>query len=93
MFSWFNQTQSGPLETTYQWKGREINDNSELNPKTLTSGLDDYPRASHPNHSEYHLDLRCWMALAAQVRVFNLIQDSDRPKLKSWILIGQNRNP
>ena len=42
-FSWFNQTQSGPLETTYQWKGRIVGaENSELNPKTLTSGLGRY---------------------------------------------------
>lgn len=66
-YNWYNTTQVGPLPGTYQWHGRDAATRKQLNPLTLTSGLDDYPRASHPTSSEFHIDLRCWIALASNV--------------------------
>eukprot|EP00249_Psilotum_nudum_P013497 c24364_g2_i3 orf=369-2918(-) len=64
-FNWFNTTQVGKVRGSYFWHGRDSNNNRELNPKTLSSGLDDYPRASHPSSEERHIDLQSWMAFAA----------------------------
>jgi len=63
---WLRESQAGEHAGSYYWHGREpvAPDGSEDNPKTLQSGLDDYPRAPAPSSSERHLDLRCWMAIA-----------------------------
>ena len=78
-FHWFNSTQAGRRATSYYWKGRNESTIGELNPKTLMSGLDDYPRSTHPCDVERHLDLRCWLALAARVmtNVARAVENSD----------------
>ncbi|KAK2438022.1 mannosyl-oligosaccharide glucosidase GCS1 [Trifolium repens] len=65
-FQWLNNTQSGEQMSSYYWRGRDNRTILELNPQTLSSGFDDYPRASHPSADERHLDLRCWVLLAAE---------------------------
>lgn len=74
-FDWFNTTQIGVAPGTYRWRGRDGNTTRELNPNTLTSGFDDYPRASHPTDEERHVDLRCWIAFSAasMVSISNLL--------------------
>eukprot|EP00301_Raphidiophrys_heterophryoidea_P008680 c13174_g1_i1.p1 GENE.c13174_g1_i1~~c13174_g1_i1.p1 ORF type:complete len:590 (+),score=129.48 c13174_g1_i1:115-1884(+) len=57
-YGWYNTTQSSHIPHVYRWRGREAD-------HTLTSGLDDYPRAHRPNDRELHLDLTCWMGFAS----------------------------
>lgn len=81
--TWYNTTQKGDLPGTYRWRGRDEYKPTELNPKTLASGLDDYPRASHPTNEERHVDLRCWIAFASGVMA-DLAHFLGRDDAKYW---------
>nr|SVE69679.1 EOG090X02G1 [Eubosmina coregoni] len=92
-YNWFNTSLHGPVPGSYYWRGRDMASERELNPKSLSSGLDDYPRASHPTQDERHLDLRCWIALFAKVMtsVANLIGRDGRKYQEAFNFLSDNR--
>ncbi|PRP80049.1 hypothetical protein PROFUN_10732 [Planoprotostelium fungivorum] len=67
---WFMRTQKGSLPNTFRWRGRTAN-------HTLTSGLDDYPRAD-VSDDELHLDLITWMAIANKL-MWSISETNNRP--------------
>ncbi|CAG8509008.1 11650_t:CDS:10 [Diversispora eburnea] len=68
-YNWFRRTQWGEIKEwgrsasnskeAYRWRGRTPG-------HTLTSGLDDYPRAQPPHPAELHVDLMCWVGFMAR---------------------------
>ncbi|XP_054168574.1 mannosyl-oligosaccharide glucosidase-like [Oppia nitens] len=77
-YNWYNSSQTGHIFSTYRWRGRDYETRKELNPKTLTSGFDDYPRSTHPSDEEIHIDLRSWVAYSSRVmaRIAKLVDSS-----------------
>jgi mannosyl-oligosaccharide glucosidase len=67
-YDWFRRTQAGNFSVYprpgggnregYRWRGRTPG-------HTLTSGLDDYPRAEPPHPGELHLDALAWVGAMA----------------------------
>ncbi|GAA5872836.1 hypothetical protein JCM8547_005716 [Rhodosporidiobolus lusitaniae] len=68
-YEWFRRTQRGEIRAfgrksrsrseAYRWRGRTAD-------HVLTSGLDDYPRATPPHLGELHVDLASWMGFFAR---------------------------
>lgn len=92
-YSWFNTSLHGPTPGTYYWRGRDTASERELNPKSLSSGLDDYPRSSHATAEERHLDLRCWITLFAKVMssIGDLIGRDGRKYHDAFRFLSDNR--
>eukprot|EP00405_Crypthecodinium_cohnii_P037889 CAMPEP_0206545338 /NCGR_PEP_ID=MMETSP0325_2-20121206/12077_1 /ASSEMBLY_ACC=CAM_ASM_000347 /TAXON_ID=2866 /ORGANISM="Crypthecodinium cohnii, Strain Seligo" /LENGTH=850 /DNA_ID=CAMNT_0054044305 /DNA_START=244 /DNA_END=2792 /DNA_ORIENTATION=- len=63
-FQWFASSQKGVLPDSFRWHGRDPKD-GKLNAMTLSSGLDDYPRAAFVTDEERHVDLHSWIAFGA----------------------------
>lgn len=69
-YRWFHRTQAGNFGNSYtrpegaihgegyRWRGRTPR-------HTLTSGLDDYPRADPPHPAELHVDALAWVGSSA----------------------------
>ena len=91
-YNWFNTSLHGDIPGTYYWRGRDSTTLRELNPKSLSSGLDDYPRASHPTPKDRHLDLRCWITLSAKVltSIGDLIGRETRKYREALLFLSDN---
>jgi mannosyl-oligosaccharide glucosidase len=92
-YNWFDTSLHGHEPGSYYWRGRDIASVRELNPKSLSSGLDDYPRASHPTPDERHLDLRCWITLAAKVMtsIADIIGRDGRKYQEAFVFLSDNK--
>ena len=79
-FDWLRLSQAGERPNSFYWRGRDYGqDHVRLNPRTLASGLDDYPRAHFPTSRERHVDLHAWIVHGARLmsRIGAAIGDAD----------------
>jgi len=62
---WFKRTQRAPALHSFKWSGRVRTDGMW---HTLSSGLDDYPRANATSDvADRHVDLYCWITMMHRV--------------------------
>ncbi|KAF9090912.1 Processing alpha glucosidase I [Mortierella sp. GBA35] len=81
-YQWMRRTMQGGIREYgrqsrsrvegYRWRGR-------TKTHTLTSGLDDYPRAPVPNVAELHVDLLSWIGFMSRnlQRIANIVGEED----------------
>ncbi|KAJ1900334.1 Processing alpha glucosidase I [Kickxella alabastrina] len=55
-----NEEDASPAVRGYRWQGRTMD-------HTLTSGIDDYPRARPPSTNELHVDLFAWITYMVSI--------------------------
>ncbi|CEG46333.1 mannosyl-oligosaccharide glucosidase-like [Plasmopara halstedii] len=81
-YDWFLKTQVGPQDASFRWRGRRVSD-GKLISNTLSSGLDDYPRASFSSDREMHVDLLSWMIRSSDVmaKLANYISEESDSQL------------
>lgn len=87
-YAWFRRSQKSDDSSTsekglesYRWRGRDMD-------HTLTSGLDDYPRAQPPSPGEKHIDALSWVGLMNKVLIDMAPHMSEPTDLKD---LGQQR--
>lgn len=67
-YEWLKESQAGLLKNSFRWRGRlSKNKAPDGYPLTLSSGLDDYPRALSVSNEERHVDLHSWLTWASRL--------------------------
>ena len=89
-YGWLVRTQAGELPHTFRWRGRDAADN-RLNALTLSSGLDDYPRATVPTKKSITLSLTLSPTLSLTLTLTQ--EPNPNPNLNPNLNPNPNPNP
>lgn len=67
-YEWLKYTQAGERANSFRWRGRSHEHKSPNGyPLTLSSGLDDFPRAQSVSEGERHVDLHSWITWSSRL--------------------------